>query len=141
SFNFSVVAVVGLKFVRSDGGVGTFLFASEQIPSALVMSSLLVSGWSLLLLSPPPPPQPAAAAARAMERHANRMRVARRTGRHSSARRLRCIQPGRARRGASGSLNPQSALAGPNGVRGTFRSGPGPAHAALTVRFRALGAS
>src|SRR5262245_25663670 len=48
--------------------------------------------------------------------------------------------PGRARWGASGSLNPQSALAGPNTVRGAGSSGPGSESAVLTVRFRALGA-
>src|SRR5206468_6829892 len=49
--------------------------------------------------------------------------------------------PGRARRGASGSLNPQAAIAGPNTARGADSSGPGLAHVASTVRFRALGAS
>jgi len=49
-------------------------------------------------------------------------------------------EPGRARWGASGSLNPQSALAGPNAVRGADWSESGFAHAALTARFRALGA-
>src|SRR5205814_6698492 len=50
------------------------------------------------------------------------------------------VAPGRARWGASGSLNPQSALAGPNTARGAIVSGPGLAPVALTVRFRALGA-
>src|SRR6266581_2428737 len=49
-------------------------------------------------------------------------------------------RPGRARWGASGSLNPQSALAGPNTARGATFPGPGLAPLALTVRFRALGA-
>src|SRR5262249_53356396 len=51
-----------------------------------------------------------------------------------------CAAPGHARRGASGSLNPQSAPAGPNTVRGAGSSGPGPDSAALTARVRALGA-
>src|SRR5438874_8473686 len=48
------------------------------------------------------------------------------------------LSPGRARWGASGSLNPQSAIAGPNTARGADSSGPGLTHVALTVRFRAL---
>src|SRR5439155_22353170 len=36
---------------------------------------------------------------------------------------------------------PQTAIAGPNTARGAESSGPGLAHVALTVRFRALGAS
>src|SRR5207244_1805243 len=53
---------------------------------------------------------------------------------------LRSSAPGRARWGASGSLNPQSAIAGPTTARGAESSGPGLAHVALTARFRALGA-
>ncbi len=54
---------------------------------------------------------------------------------------LPCALPGRARWGASGSLNPQAAIAGPNAARGAASSGLGLAHVALKVRFRALGAS
>ena len=49
--------------------------------------------------------------------------------------------PGRARWGVSGSLNPTSAPAGPNAVRGTVSTGSGLAHVASMVGFRALGAS
>src|SRR3989337_1022452 len=51
------------------------------------------------------------------------------------------LSPGRARWGVSGSLNPTSAPAGPNAVRGTASTGSGLAHVASMVGFRALGAS
>ena len=46
--------------------------------------------------------------------------------------------PGCARWGASGSLYPQSAIAGPNAAEGVTTLGLGPTHVVLTVRFRAL---
>src|SRR2546428_350457 len=47
--------------------------------------------------------------------------------------------PGRARRGASGSLNPQSAQAGPNAARGVTFSELGLAPSAMKARFRGNG--
>jgi len=64
-----------------------------------------------------------------------------RPGRAQNSGAATLLSPGRARWGVSGSLNPTSAPAGPNAVRGTASTGSGLAHVASMVGFRALGAS
>src|SRR5687768_1446246 len=64
-----------------------------------------------------------------------------RPGRAQNSGAATLLSPGRARWVVSGSLNPTSAPAGPNAVRGTASTGSGLAHVASMVGFRALGAS